>query len=140
MAFLSSVLDSSQPWHAEEVNSVGEFSASLARVIIRIYGVKTMLYLMCVMALQIIVAQTYSVFLVQKALSYFQWVQSYYHQHGILPDLREPLFVAMAVFSALPLSNIAPQQRPPGPWNHLHVTHVSRTLRTADTKTSSTFC
>ena len=33
-------------------------------------------------------------------------MQNYYHEHGILPDLREPLFLAMAVFSALPLSNI----------------------------------
>jgi len=40
------------------------------------------------------------------AEGYFQWVQNYYQQHGILPDLREPLFMAMAVFSALPISNI----------------------------------
>lgn len=85
---------------------MGEFKASLARVIIKIYGIRTMFYLMFIMALQIVVSQVYSVYLVQKALSHFQSVQSYYQQHGILPDLREPLFVAMAVFSALPLSNI----------------------------------
>ncbi|CAK9059376.1 unnamed protein product [Durusdinium trenchii] len=89
-----------------EVDRVGEFNASLARVIIKIYGIRTMFYLMFIMALQIIVSQVYSVYLVQKALGYFQWVQNFYHEHGILPDLREPLFVAMAVFSALPLSNI----------------------------------
>jgi len=90
----------------EEADRVGEFKASLARVIIKIYGLRTMLYLMFIMALQIVVTQIYSVYLVQKALSYFQWVQNYYQQHGILPDLREPLFMAMAVFSALPISNI----------------------------------
>lgn len=90
----------------EEVDRCGEFKASLARVIIKIYGIRTMFYLMLIMALQIVVSQVYSVYLVQKALSYFQWVQNYWQEHGILPDLREPLFMAMAVFSALPMSNI----------------------------------
>lgn len=142
-------------WTAlQEVDRCGEFKASLARVIIKIYGIRTMFYLMLIMALQIIVSQVYSVYLVQKALSllaefvscaaldvitglmcgvtcdqnfqffnpirlhlelthrtqetwgYFQWVQNYWQEHGILPDLREPLFMAMAVFSALPMSNI----------------------------------
>lgn len=136
----------------QEVDRCGEFKASLARVIIKIYGIRTMFYLMLIMALQIVVSQVYSVYLVQKALSllaefgfvcstgchfnglmnwcdqkfqffnpirlplelthiqetwgYFQWVQNYWQEHGILPDLREPLFMAMAVFSALPMSNI----------------------------------
>ena len=47
---------------------MGEFNASLARVIIKIYGIRTMFYLMFIMALQIIVSQVYSVYLVQKAL------------------------------------------------------------------------
>lgn len=42
----------------------------------------------------------------QETWGYFQWVQNYWQEHGILPDLREPLFMAMAVFSALPMSNI----------------------------------
>jgi len=90
----------------EEVEIWGELNASLSRVIIRIYTIKTMLYMMLILALQIIVSQAYSVYLVQKALSYFQWVQTYYEEHGVPPDLREPLLVAIAVFSALPLSNI----------------------------------
>lgn len=90
----------------EEVDRCGEFKASLARVIIKIYGLRSMFYLMLIMALQIVVSQVYSVYLVQKALGYFQWVQNYWQEHGILPDLREPLFMAMAVFSALPMSNI----------------------------------
>ena len=53
----------------QEVDRFGEFNASLARVIIKIYGIRTMLYLMFIMALQIIVSQVYSVYLVQKALS-----------------------------------------------------------------------
>lgn len=90
----------------EEVETMGELHASLARVIIRIYTIKTMLCLMLVLALQIIVSQAYSVYLVQKALSYFHWVQVYHEEHGVLPDLREPLLIAIVVFSALPLSNI----------------------------------
>ncbi|CAE7869902.1 ABCC4, partial [Symbiodinium microadriaticum] len=47
----------------EEVETMGELHASLARVIIRIYTIKTMLCLMLVLALQIIVSQAYSVYL-----------------------------------------------------------------------------
>ena len=53
----------------QEVDRCGEFKASLARVIIKIYGIRSMFYLMLIMALQIVVSQVYSVYLVQKALS-----------------------------------------------------------------------
>lgn len=58
----------------QEADRVGEFKASLARVIIKIYGLRTMLYLMFIMALQIVVTQIYSVYLVQKALSSWAWM------------------------------------------------------------------
>jgi len=90
----------------EEVESVGELKASLGRVIIKIYSVKTMLYLMLILGLQITLSQVYSVFLIQYALDYFHWLQAFEAQHGIRPDMRTPLLTAIVVFSALPFSNV----------------------------------
>mmetsp|Transcript_8378 Transcript_8378/g.14889 ORF Transcript_8378/g.14889 Transcript_8378/m.14889 type:complete len:1637 (+) Transcript_8378:146-5056(+) len=90
----------------EEIQRVGEANANLGRVIIQIYTVRTMLYLMAVLAIQITLSQVYSVFLIQEALSYYHYLQAYQEEHGEMPDMRAPLLLAIAVFSALPFSNI----------------------------------
>eukprot|EP00931_Biecheleriopsis_adriatica_P095910 TRINITY_DN6955_c0_g1_i1.p1 TRINITY_DN6955_c0_g1~~TRINITY_DN6955_c0_g1_i1.p1 ORF type:complete len:1671 (-),score=374.71 TRINITY_DN6955_c0_g1_i1:75-5087(-) len=90
----------------EEVKNVGEQRANLGKVIMKLYTVKTMLYLMLISGLQITISQVYSVFLIQQALEYFHWLQAFHREQGYMPDLRVPLLSAIVVFSVLPFSTI----------------------------------
>lgn len=94
-----------QLW-ADEVQQEGLEKASVYSVIVKMWGITTMIWLIIVLGLQQMITNLYTVILIEHAMNYFIWLQQMRYAHPEYQvSLTVPILCVIIIFSSVPFLN-----------------------------------
>eukprot|EP00930_Biecheleria_cincta_P002638 TRINITY_DN103641_c0_g1_i1.p1 TRINITY_DN103641_c0_g1~~TRINITY_DN103641_c0_g1_i1.p1 ORF type:complete len:1660 (-),score=304.97 TRINITY_DN103641_c0_g1_i1:123-5102(-) len=87
----------------EEKDRVGEEKASFLRVIIKMWTMKSVVWICFLMAIHVVAGNLYQVTLIQRSLEYFYWLQGTVNMNnGELPEMSNSILISMICFTIMP--------------------------------------
>lgn len=87
----------------EEKDRVGVENASFTRVMLKMWTMKSVLWVCFLMGIHVIAGNLYQVTLIQRSLEYFFWLQGTVNMNGgELPDMSNAILLSMLCFTVMP--------------------------------------